>query len=105
LAPPVESFKIESRIPISPDLKLDFGQVSDFVLTVQSPIRFVFLVSNAVPDVSLTDTSINYSIDSTYTQYEQLSVTSSAVNLVPQTFTPPTLIATVQSADILSTKV
>jgi hypothetical protein len=56
--PPYDSVTIETGIPIFPDMRLDYSDVSDFRLSVDSFNPIVQLISNGVPVVSERSTII-----------------------------------------------
>ncbi len=67
--PPVEKLLIETRIPIFPDLKLDYGTVSDYSITVENNNVFVYLSSNELPVIDDRITNLDFIIREEDTAY------------------------------------
>lgn len=60
--PPYERILVESDILIFPDLRLDYGFVSDFRLAVDDPVFSVYLLSDESPVVVDRDTEVTLSV-------------------------------------------
>jgi hypothetical protein len=59
-SPPFGTLLIESRIPIFPDLRLDYGAVSDYTFSVKNYNLYVYLKNNEIPVVDNRETTLDY---------------------------------------------
>lgn len=71
--PPYNKLIVESQIPIFPDLRLDYGYVSDYNFKVETPLLSVFLKSDELPTVDDRTTKLQLSLTEQDAQYFQFA--------------------------------
>ncbi|KRX01691.1 hypothetical protein PPERSA_01561 [Pseudocohnilembus persalinus] len=72
--PPYNELTIQSLIPIYPDLRLDFGYVSDYDFSVSDPFYDIYIVSDEQPTLDDRQTELQFLLekeDSAYFEFEQ----------------------------------
>lgn len=83
--PPYENLYIETYVPITPDLKLDYEDVSDYSISIKNPYVFVTLISEETPVVAETATDVEYHLRySSDESYFTLNLESVPVELLDE---------------------